>query len=92
MKVSIRRVIFRTETASILLNTLIENGINVSEIGEKIGFTAARDLIKKTIEEKELIPENSETLIKLHLDSVKDFELLISISTEKLKSKCLVFN
>lgn len=26
-----------------------------------------------------------------HLDSVKDFELLISISTEKLKSKCLVF-
>jgi hypothetical protein len=30
-------------------------------------------------------------LIDIHLDSVKDFELLISISTEKLKPKCLVF-
>jgi hypothetical protein len=27
----------------------------------------------------------------IHLDSVKDFERLISILTEKLKSKCLVF-
>ncbi len=33
--------------------------------------------------------DNSQHLIKIHLDSVKDFELLISISTEKIKPKCL---
>jgi len=34
---------------------------------------------------------SEEKIKRPHLYSVKDFELLISISTEKLKSKCLLF-
>jgi len=40
---------------------------------------------------KEFYVSELKNLKIIHLYSVKDFELLISISTEKLKPKCLVF-
>jgi hypothetical protein len=55
------------------------------DVYEKFGLSAYRQHILLRITQ-EARDQNA-----LHLDSVKDFELLISISSKKIKHKCLAF-
>jgi hypothetical protein len=61
-RTGVRHVILRTETALILMNTLKGN---LFDLGEQIGESAAIDLIKHTVEAKQLIPASAEALLTL---------------------------
>jgi hypothetical protein len=65
-RTGVRHVILRTKTAQLLIRSLQEiDNEKLFEIGKQIGAGAASDLIKNTVEAKQLIPASAEAFVTL---------------------------
>lgn len=62
-RTGVRHVILRCETAVLLVTSLKEG--ELFRLGEQIGTGAASDLIRNTIEDRELIPASAEAFVSL---------------------------
>lgn len=63
-RTGVRHVILRTETALLLVKSLTDEK-KLREIGEQIGTGAASDLMKNTVEARQLIPASAEAFVTL---------------------------